>query len=267
MFDSTDLGEQSIPGRVQALARLRFAAFGLLFAGGATAFWFAVMALPGRRGVTMTGTILVLFALALAAFVAGLALAVLALLRSRGLKQEIAGGEKKTEILEWNDPRISVTKGVVNLAVSGPCVLCRAPASEKRLLRAQLQTHAYGGGVAGYAIAAGRYAREKRKYGWPEGAKLVHVAVPLCEGCKVRFPRWTLALLGLGVVLAAASFLVRLPDYQRLLAIFLPPSLGGAVALAGLAAAEQPVPARIRKFRKRLEIELPLDATIIRPVD
>jgi hypothetical protein len=173
-----------------------------------------------------------------------------------------------TETVEWSDPRIKVIKGVVTLAVSGNCVQCQAPPTARRLLKAQMHAGTAGGGLVGYAASSVKYAREKKKYGWPEGVKMLHIAAPLCDACRVRFPRWTLVLLGVGVAAAVAAAFVRGLDAPlRLLSIFLPPSIGGAIALAGLVAAEQPVPVRIRKWRERIIVEEPPGTSLQAPPD
>jgi len=262
-MDDLSLAHGSIPDRVQALARIHFIAWALLFSGLAAGFWFLILLLRAGSGSLQHSLgISVITACALAV-VGGIVLALLNMRRFRKLHAEATPKGSKTEAVEWNDQRIVVSKGRAMVQVDGPCVLCQAPRDADRNLVAQMRGSGAGMGLAGYAAASVKYARDKKKFGWPEGARALIVRVPICNDCKVRFPRWTLVALGLGILGSLGLLFLAKPGHGAAarglhMAIgFAPGSIGASLALAGVLVREVPVPARIRRWKERIEVEVP----------
>jgi len=261
--DDVQLTDRPVPERVQSYSRLRFAGYALLFAGVGVGFWLLVLLLRGHSGAGTRDVAMLVLGACAAAVVAGVALGLAATRRFNALHEEAAPRGRKTDSLEWTNPRVVAEKGRVAVRVSGNCVLCDAPRAVDRGLITQMHAGTGGFGLTGYAASSVRYAREKKRFGWPEGAKALVVNVPLCEDCRVRFPRWALAALALGVLGSVAVALLGHPAGAaarslHFAMVFTPGTVGAAIALAGVMAREVPVPVRTKRWRERIEVEIPV---------
>jgi hypothetical protein len=257
-----------VPERVQSFSRLRFLGFSLLLAGLGVGFWFLIIVLRANSSSGAHGVALMVLGACAVLVVAGIALGFATTRRFNTLHDEVTTRGRKTDAIEWSDARIAVEKGRVAVRVVGNCILCQAPRAADRGLVTQMHSGTAGFGLAGYAASSVRYAREKKKFGWPDGAKALVVNVPLCEDCRVRFPRWTIAALVLGVAASAAILFLVKPGFGasarslHMAAVFAPATVGAALALAGIIVRDVPVPVRTKRWRERIEVEVPADRSL-----
>lgn len=267
-MDHHDIVGVPVPERVQSYSRLRFVGFSLTFAGLGVGFWFFLPLLRGHSHAGISNVAMFVLGGCAAAFAAGVALGTVVARRFSALHDEATPRGRKTDAVEWSDPRIVVGKGRAAVRVSGSCVFCRAPRATDRVLVTQMHAGTGGMGLAGYAASSVRYNREKKKFGWPEGAKALVINVPLCEECRVKFPKWTLAALALGVIASVAVALLEHPAGGaaarglHFALVFTPSSVGAALALAGAIAGAVPVPVRVKRWRERIEVEIPADRSL-----